>query len=1275
MGRENELIQAVKSGDVGTVQKLLAKVRTSKNKLLGSTKRLNINYQDSDGFSALHHAALSGNSELLLLLLETQAAVDIKDGNGMRPLHYAAWQGQPEPVRLLLRAAASVNAASNDGQIPLHLAAQYGHYEVSETLLQHQSNPCHVNKSKKTPLDLACEFGRVKVVQLLLNSHLCVSLLEGISKDPTDPNFTTPLHLAAKNGHREVIRLLLKSGIEVNKVTKMGSALHEASLCGKTEIVKLLIENGIDVNIRNTYNQTALDIVNQFTTTHASTDIKQLLREASGILKVRALKDFWNAHDPTALNIRAGDLITVLEQHPDGRWKGHIHDAQKGTDRVGFFPPAIVEVISKRLVGSTISRNTTTSQQRLAKSQLHQHSQYSTITSIGMTPEYSGAGDRHSVGSEGSLGSVRSAGSGQSCESSGLSSTVLIENSQNLQHGYDDHHNRVLVGTAPSHKMHSVHVVEKDPGSYLQGKDAELIYCWLRSFQLDMYVGNFLSAGYDLSTISRMTPEDLTAIGVTKPGHRKKISTEIGRMSVTDGLPQKTPVDVWDWLSQLGLPEYHKQLSENGYESLTSVTELTWEDLQEIGIHRLGHQKKLLLGVKRLLDLQKGYTSGGTLRSRTSGSLSSVPVVELLENGEPPVTPKLQTFQNVELSRELQSALTHGGEMLCTGRRSYSQESISSRSQGSGHSQDSMTLQAPVLTNFKVLDSNLPERNLPEGMDQLQSIANGSSVRPEPPVPPPKPSMKKRSLSVCRYALSDGEPEDDEKTATSGSVTLSSYATLTRRPGRSSLTNGQPVKKVLRSQSFAVRARRKGPPPPPPKRLSSMSSVDGGTTVGNNSVKSIAASLEGQLEFKPTEVSKTVVLENSGARRRTVSESAAGVEGRLSLPLAVRQEDERKEETISSQHSSSESIPFAEEGNLTIKQRPKPPSTKAEFVTAAELFSAVQSRTPVHSQASSETMLIPDTKKEVSIGAKPLISPKPNLDSKFLTEDHGSKVNAELEFHLTESDTVKRRPKIKDKEAGSHQEADLKSPTTPVPAEASTLCGPPAPDSVVNRIDKIEKGSLGLETRDKYQEEIEKRREKVEKLVLWTHTDPSQGLYEMTEYSKSGGSLCPACDQKKKKSWVHFYQRGNKHLWELLQDCWKTISGDYLLKLIKRMPRVCKAVIKAKGSQAHLVISGPEQVLQKPSWGTNGPPPNTNSIVWANESCTVVREWSKVSSQNQDHSQLGPLRYTTSPQKTQVEREPIETNISDTAPLTKNILDDISTMFDDLAEQLEAMLD
>jgi hypothetical protein len=39
-----------------------------------------------------------------------------------------------------------------------------------------------------------------------------------------------------------------------------------------------------------------------------------------------------------------------------------------------------------------------------------------------------------------------------------------------------------------------------------------------------------------------------------------------------------------------------------------------------------------------------------------------------------------------------------------------------------------------------------------------------------------------------------------------------------------------------------------------------------------------------------------------------------------------------------------------------------------------------------------------------------------------------------------------------------------------------------------------------------------------------------------------------------------------QHMWELLQDCWKIIPGEYLMKLVVRMPRLCKAVIKAMGS-------------------------------------------------------------------------------------------------------------
>lgn len=38
-------------------------------------------------------------------------------------------------------------------------------------------------------------------------------------------------------------------------------------------------------------------------------------------------------------------------------------------------------------------------------------------------------------------------------------------------------------------------------------QDAEAIYNWLSEFQLEFYTANFLNAGYDVPTISRMTPE------------------------------------------------------------------------------------------------------------------------------------------------------------------------------------------------------------------------------------------------------------------------------------------------------------------------------------------------------------------------------------------------------------------------------------------------------------------------------------------------------------------------------------------------------------------------------------------------------------------------------------------------------------------------------------------------------------------------------------------------------------------------------------------------
>jgi hypothetical protein len=39
-----------------------------------------------------------------------------------------------------------------------------------------------------------------------------------------------------------------------------------------------------------------------------------------------------------------------------------------------------------------------------------------------------------------------------------------------------------------------------------------------------------------------MTPEDLTAIGIKKPNHRKRLKAEISKLNIPDGLPNFIPV-------------------------------------------------------------------------------------------------------------------------------------------------------------------------------------------------------------------------------------------------------------------------------------------------------------------------------------------------------------------------------------------------------------------------------------------------------------------------------------------------------------------------------------------------------------------------------------------------------------------------------------------------------------------------------------------------------------------------------------------------------------
>lgn len=50
----------------------------------------------------------------------------------------------------------------------------------------------------------------------------------------------------------------------------------------------------------------------------------------------------------------------------------------------------------------------------------------------------------------------------------------------------------------------------------------------------------------------------------------------------------------------IGLPEYYAVLTSQGYYSVNEVEGLTWDDLEDIGIKKLGHLKRFGLAIKKL---------------------------------------------------------------------------------------------------------------------------------------------------------------------------------------------------------------------------------------------------------------------------------------------------------------------------------------------------------------------------------------------------------------------------------------------------------------------------------------------------------------------------------------------------------------------------------------------------------------------------------------------------------------------------------------------------
>ncbi|XP_043418214.1 ankyrin repeat and sterile alpha motif domain-containing protein 1B isoform X7 [Panthera pardus] len=317
MGKDQELLEAARTGNVALVEKLLSGRKGGilgggsgplpLSNLLSIWRGPNVNCTDSSGYTALHHAALNGHKDIVLKLLQYEASTNVADNKGYFPIHLAAWKGDVEIVKILIHHGPShsrVNEQNNENETALHCAAQYGHSEVVAVLLEELTDPTIRNSKLETPLDLAALYGRLRVVKMIISAH--PNLMSCNTRKHT------PLHLAARNGHKAVVQVLLEAGMDVSCQTEKGSALHEAALFGKVDVVRVLLETGIDANIKDSLGRTVLDILKEHPS-QKSLQIATLLQEyLEGVGRSAALEE--HVHEDTTQEIHISSPVESPSQ-------------------------------------------------------------------------------------------------------------------------------------------------------------------------------------------------------------------------------------------------------------------------------------------------------------------------------------------------------------------------------------------------------------------------------------------------------------------------------------------------------------------------------------------------------------------------------------------------------------------------------------------------------------------------------------------------------------------------------------------------------------------------------------------------------------------------------------------------------------------------------------------------------------------------------------------------------------------------------------------------
>lgn len=154
-----------------------------------------LNYQDEELMTLLHHASAAGAVNLAKILLNSEAEIDNRDRNNKTALHYACANADEEMAGLLTKYRANINLCDGQNLSPLHYAVSSMSLKLIGLLLNSKEPKVDAlnmgpDKSGKLPIYIAIEkaneSGNLAIVHLLLQTNDDIGIKNRYGQSVTD---------------------------------------------------------------------------------------------------------------------------------------------------------------------------------------------------------------------------------------------------------------------------------------------------------------------------------------------------------------------------------------------------------------------------------------------------------------------------------------------------------------------------------------------------------------------------------------------------------------------------------------------------------------------------------------------------------------------------------------------------------------------------------------------------------------------------------------------------------------------------------------------------------------------------------------------------------------------------------------------------------------------------------------------------------------------------------------------------------------------------------